>query len=553
MTIDTSIAALTQSTSDLLTAVNVRKATQDASMSASIALAATQASAASGSAAQALAIYGSTAAQQAAVAAAQSQASLAAGYAASAASVVTQDLSGVTAQALHRSPNAVTAMFVYDTSKDSDAGTWTEKCQNTSWFNEPLNGKWLGAHQSETSARYYGATVGPELVTNGSFADTSSWTAAGGATLSALGGVLSVAGASGAMGYEAITTEIGATYKVSFLDLGGAINNIAVYTASSGGTLLGASNNTIPNGDIPYVFTFVATGTTSYLRLVNASGVTAQFATVSVKKVTAVNTATGDYFQLNTDGKFYKLNATSGTTEVFRGNKAKFPKLSAIIGVGGSGNRQLLVYDLTEAGRPFWGVLSNKLPSFSGTNGFTAITALNGIIAYSQSAGYAGFALLDLPKARLTNRGDGYGGNSIGIYIQENWRVADTAVFNFLVPSSQTSFVYGIGIVSVYVNAVAMTVLPDAPLDPATGLQVPTIACGTAGGVSVIKHDGTVVSSSSTAAHTKILIDEKEVGAVNASGFSVSGVPGGLGASFAMIAYTVSSIPALMGVPTVMA
>jgi len=42
-------------------------------------------------------------------------------------------------------------------------------------------------------------------------------------------------------------------------------------------------------------------------------------------------------------------------------------------------------------------------------------------------------------------------------------------------------------------NDVAMTVLPNAPIDAATGLPVPTIAVATAGGVSVIKDDGTVV------------------------------------------------------------
>jgi len=47
-------------------------------------------------------------------------------------------------------------------------------------------------------------------------------------------------------------------------------------------------------------------------------------------------------------------------------------------------------------------------------------------------------------------------------------------------------------IVDSTVNDVAMTVLPDAPIDPATGLPVPTIAVATAGGVSVIKDDGTV-------------------------------------------------------------
>jgi trimeric autotransporter adhesin len=41
-------------------------------------------------------------------------------------------------------------------------------------------------------------------------------------------------------------------------------------------------------------------------------------------------------------------------------------------------------------------------------------------------------------------------------------------------------------IVNSVVNVVAMTVLPDAPIDPVSGLQVPTIAVGTDGGVSII-------------------------------------------------------------------
>jgi hypothetical protein len=56
---------------------------------------------------------------------------------------------------------------------------------------------------------------------------------------------------------------------------------------------------------------------------------------------------------------------------------------------------------------------------------------------------------------------------------------------------------YGITI-SRYVNDVAMTVLPNAPIDAATGLPVPTIAVATDGGVSVIKDDGTVVDITTT-------------------------------------------------------
>ena len=48
------------------------------------------------------------------------------------------------------------------------------------------------------------------------------------------------------------------------------------------------------------------------------------------------------------------------------------------------------------------------------------------------------------------------------------------------------------GLNSAQVNDVAMTVLPNAPIDDATGLPVPTIALGTSQHVNVITHDGKV-------------------------------------------------------------
>jgi hypothetical protein len=63
-------------------------------------------------------------------------------------------------------------------------------------------------------------------------------------------------------------------------------------------------------------------------------------------------------------------------------------------------------------------------------------------------------------------------------------------------------------IVNNTVNDVAMTVLPDAPIDPATGLPVPTIAVATDGGVSVIKDDGTVVDSAASSAILIATTDE---------------------------------------------
>jgi trimeric autotransporter adhesin len=64
------------------------------------------------------------------------------------------------------------------------------------------------------------------------------------------------------------------------------------------------------------------------------------------------------------------------------------------------------------------------------------------------------------------------------------------------------------GLVNREVNDVAMTVLPNAPIDPATGLPVPTIAVATDGGVSVITDSGAVYDSSYTAAHSSVNIYE---------------------------------------------
>jgi trimeric autotransporter adhesin len=288
--------------------------------------------------------YAMTATSKADVAAAQ--ASLAAGYAASASSVVQQDLSGVTAAALHRSPSAVTALFVYDTSKDSDGGAWTEKCQHTSWYNEPINGQWLGAQASEAAAR-----------------------------------------------------------------------------AVSGAT-------------------------------------------------------TGDYFQLTTDGKFYKLNATSGTTGVFRGNKRDFPRLAGIVAQSSA----VTIYDLTEPSRPMW-MHFQDAPMYSSS--MASISAVNGIVSVASAATYGRLTIVNFPK----DTGRGYRGipstnatqgDLIGGIAKRQTAVMDNTQYR---------------IANDLCNAVAMTVLPDAPVDPVTWLQVPTIAvqCGTQ--LSIINNNETVVNS----------------------------------------------------------
>lgn len=279
-------------------------------------------------------------------------------------------LSGVTATALHRSPNAIVAQFIYDTQNDSDGGAWTERMQDKSWYNETLvtGAWWAGGFASESAARTAGAT-------------------------------------------------------------------------------------------------------------------------------------TNDYFQLTTDGKFYSLNAGSGVTETFRGNKAKFPRLAAIVAEA----TNVTIYDLTEAGRPMW---MRFVATFNGsdqaggsmllahpTQPITGVAALNGVFGVSASNN------TNLPLTLVNFGQDG----SVGYDYSRKYIYKSNIANRNTGKAYASSAMPGLGGGVSNGNAVAITVLPDAPVDPTTGLQVPTIAVATSGGVSIIKHDGTVVSSTALDAHTVTL------------------------------------------------
>ena len=99
---------------------------------------------------------------------------------------------------------------------------------------------------------------------------------------------------------------------------------------------------------------------------------------------------------------------------------------------------------------------------------------------------------------------------------------------------------FSVAIVNGTVNDIAVTVLPNAPIDAATGLPVPTIAVGTAGGVSVIKDDGTVVNSAYTGAAGFVLFDDLFL--YYSAGFSVIEIAQ-LTAGFPQILYNRGTAP----------
>jgi hypothetical protein len=309
-------------------------------------------------------------------------------------------VSGIDSQALHRSPNAVTSMFIYDTSKDSDGGAWTEKCQHTSWYNEAINGKWLGRRTNEAAAR-------------------------------------------------------------------------------------------------------AVTGAT-----------------------------TNDYYQQTSDGRFYQLNAGSGITEVFRGNKRSFPKIAGIVAESGN----LTIYDLTETGNPMWmRFLSTTSTMGVALTSVSCVTSLNSFV-YVGSTG-SGLSVVRFINDDFLKYTLSVPSKPTGNISSRNASLINTGVLQGSIKNNT-------------VNAIAMTFTADAPIDPATGLKVPTIAIATLNGISIINSKGQVVSNSFTFVSTKIYLTKTFVLALrNNADWFFSKTPDNLPNNFAMTTLS-SNQEATVGVST---
>jgi hypothetical protein len=221
------------------------------------------------------------------------------------------------AQALHRSPNAITAMFIYDTSKDSDGGAWTEKCQHTSWYNEAVTGKWLGAHVSELSARNTNAVLGANIVANGDFSSgATGWTTDGGVTIT-----------------DGKATFTSSVYGQLRQAPAGYANKTYLYEVDvtiASGTVLFRPNRNSNTGQQAIAtsgrYSFYATPTAVDFEIWTAtSGATGvSVDNISVREVTALNTSSNDYFQLTTDGKFYRLNKNLLTSTATLATQTQF-------------------------------------------------------------------------------------------------------------------------------------------------------------------------------------------------------------------------------------
>jgi len=156
-----------------------------------------------------------------------------------------------------------------------------------------------------------------------------------------------------------------------------------------------------------------------------------------------------------------------------RGSRKEFPAVAVIV----AESNQVTIYDGDDPAMPMWMVFETNSSDML-ASGILSLTMLNGVLAVGRNT----------PLHVINFVSDGHTSYS---------------------PTSRNSYLGAIGqrnsglgfsanlgtpyVVANVGNDVAMTVLPNAPIDSATGLPVPNIAVATAGGVSVIKDDGTVV------------------------------------------------------------
>ena len=169
-----------------------------------------------------------------------------------------------------------------------------------------------------------------------------------------------------------------------------------------------------------------------------------------------------------------------------RGARREFPAVAVIV----AESNKVTIYDGDDPALPMWmvfqGDAANGKSMLAERSFGTYINALNGELV-------AGCPQYDAYRIRfVADEGLQYG-NSASISGKYKGSISqrnDVLGFNTEI---------GVPIIaSRVVNDVAMTVLPNAPIDLETGLPIPTIAVATAGGVSVIKDDGSVISSAET-------------------------------------------------------
>ena len=195
-----------------------------------------------------------------------------------------------------------------------------------------------------------------------------------------------------------------------------------------------------------------------------------------------------------------------------RGATKKFPAVAVIVltgsKTGSNPENKVTIYDADDPSMPMWMEFA-QVPSTAdmlGRRGVSSIAMKDGLLCVTandtdNSGGFTPFIRINFISDVVKHT------NHVGTHTFPNV-IADRASATYIM-SSTTDPTYWKStegaIVDPTQNDVAVTVLPNAPIDPDTGLPVPTIAVATEGGVSIIKDDGSVVDITGQVSGPKLI------------------------------------------------
>ena len=166
-----------------------------------------------------------------------------------------------------------------------------------------------------------------------------------------------------------------------------------------------------------------------------------------------------------------------------RGARREFPAVAVIVAEA----TQVTIYDGDDPDLPMWITFPTAdAKGVSALNGELCLSAVNSAPAY-----HSLLRINFIADQAINHR------QNTAAVVQGYFRYTLSSTDLALLDNGSSSWTGYTSEVPNIVNGgcrdVAMTVLPNAPIDPSTGLPVPTIAVATDGGVSVIKDDGSVV------------------------------------------------------------
>ena len=169
-------------------------------------------------------------------------------------------------------------------------------------------------------------------------------------------------------------------------------------------------------------------------------------------------------------------NETLNTS--IRGSRREFPAVAVLVLEYNS--RRLVIYDGDDPELPMWMVFNASSSNLVRAPFASSVAMLNAKMVVTDKNNYAGSTidfLLDGRDSKRDLRQIGWAGN-----IADRNDSSKQRNFGSTLLANQTA------------SNVAMAVLQNAPIDPATGLPIPTIAVATNAGATIIRDDGTVTN-----------------------------------------------------------